>query len=158
MKRSFVALGALLFAAFGLSFARQSSSPQSNDNSKQTAEYKIPAEEVARVNPVKPSPEGLAEARKIFGYDCAMCHGHNGDGKGDLVESMKLEMHDWRDVATLTGKTDGELFYIISNGKGKMVSEADRASEKLRWNLVNLVRAMAAKTKEQKAAATTPAP
>jgi len=30
---------------------------------------------------VAPTPEGLAEARKLFGYNCAMCHGKVGDGR-----------------------------------------------------------------------------
>jgi mono/diheme cytochrome c family protein len=109
-------------------------------------EYKITPEDVARKNPAKSSPEGLAEAKKMYGYDCAMCHGAHGDGKGEVVESMKLTMHDWHDPASLAGKTDGELFYIITKGKGKMPGEGDRQTEKLRWNLVNLVRSMAAKS------------
>ena len=37
------------------------------------------------------------------------------------MESMKLTMHDWHDPAALEGKTDGEIFYIITKGKGKMM-------------------------------------
>jgi cytochrome c len=47
-----------------------------------------------RKNPVKPTPENVAEAKKFFGYDCAMCHGATGDGKGDLASSMGLKMTD----------------------------------------------------------------
>jgi mono/diheme cytochrome c family protein len=143
-----------LFASLGVSWAGQ----DNTDKSKATGEYKITPADAARVNPVKSSPEGLAEARKVFGYDCALCHGEKGDGKGDVVESMKLTMHDWREPATLATMTDGEIFYIITKGKGKMTEEGDRISEKLRWNLVNLVRAMAAKGGEQKSAAATATP
>jgi cytochrome c5 len=118
---------------------------QNSDAASPDPEYKITPEDIARKNPVKSSPEGLAEARKMYGYDCAMCHGQHGDGKGEIVESMKLTMRDWRDPASLAGKTDGELFYLITKGKGKMTGEGDRQTEKLRWNLVNLVRSMAAK-------------
>jgi hypothetical protein len=107
--------------------------------------YKITPEDMARKNPVKSSPEGLAEARKMYRYDCAMCHGERGDGKGELVESMKLTVSNWHDPASLANKTDGELFYIITKGKGKMTGEGDRQTEKLRWNLVNLVRSFGAK-------------
>jgi ribosomal protein L24E len=78
-----------------------------------------------------------------------MCHGEHGDGKGEVVESMKLTMHDWRDPAALEGKTDGEIFYIITKGKGKMMADGDRQPEKLRWNLVNLVRSIAVKSSAQ---------
>jgi mono/diheme cytochrome c family protein len=87
----------------------------------------------------------LAEARKFFGYSCSMCHGKTGDGKGDLAVEMKLELHDWRDASSIEKMTDGELFWIISNGKGKMPSQSDRSPEKQRWNLVNLVRSFGKK-------------
>ncbi len=157
MKTSLLVLGVVLLAGFGVSHAWQNAQ-ENSDKSKPAADSKVPAEAAARVNPVKSSPEGLAEARKVYGYDCDMCHGAKGDGKGDVVESMQLTMHDWRDPATLAGKTDGELFYIITKGKGKMMEEGERVPEKLRWNLVNLVRAMAAKGGEQKAPAATPNP
>jgi cytochrome c5 len=115
-------------------------------------EYKIPQEDMDKKNPVKPTPEGLAAARRIFGYDCEMCHGPKGDGKGDVVDSMKLTMHDWHDPATFAGKTDGELFYIITKGKGKMMGEGDRAAETMRWNLVNLVRSISKKESGDKPA------
>jgi hypothetical protein len=75
-----------------------------------------------------------------------MCHGKDGDGKGELATEMKLELHDWRDASTIEKMTDGELFFIISNGKGKMLGgEGDRTPEKMRWNLVNVVRSFGKK-------------
>ena len=159
MRRFFLLLSAIMFASLGVTSAGQNAQENSDKSKAATSDYKISPEDVARVNPVKSSPEGLAEARKVFGYDCAMCHGDKGDGKGDVVESMKLTMHDWREPATLANITDGEIFYIITKGKGKMMAEGDRVPEKLRWNLVNLVRSLAAKGGEQKsAAAVTPNP
>ncbi len=138
--KSLLTVCAILLASGIATCKQQQDAAASSD-----PEYKITPEDIARKNPIKPSPEGLAEARKMYGYDCAMCHGAHGDGKGEIVESMKLTMRDWRDPAALAGKTDGELFYIITKGKGKMMGEGDRQTEKLRWNLVNLVRSMAAK-------------
>jgi cytochrome c5 len=152
MKRSLPVAGAFLLASgLGVCVAHQNTA-QDNSGQPPGDEYKITPEDIARKNPVKSSPEGLAEARKVFTYDCAMCHGNHGDGKGELVESMKLTMHDWADPASLAGKTDGELFYIITKGKGKMTGEGDRQAEKLRWNLVNLIRSLAAKSAATKAA------
>jgi len=112
----------------------------------QEAAKPIPPEDAAKKNPVKPTPEGLAAAKKLFGYHCSMCHGVQGDGKGDLATDMKLKLNDWRDPSTLAKMTDGELFYIITNGRGKMTGgEGDRTSEEVRWNLVNYVRSFAKK-------------
>src|ERR1700680_2530661 len=150
MRRSLLVLSVLLIAGLVSTWAALNAQ-DSSDKSK-TDDYKISDADIARVNPVKSSPEGLAEARKVFGYDCEMCHGAKGDGKGEVVESMKLTMHDWHEPATLANMTDGEIFYIITKGKGKMMAEGERVPEKLRWNLVNLVRAMAAKGGDQKTA------
>src|SRR6266852_4954586 len=152
MKRFLLLLGAALLAGLGASWTMQNAQ-ENSEKSKAAADDKISAGDAARVNPVKSSAEGLSEARKVFGYDCDMCHGAKGDGKGEVVESMKLTMHDWRDPATLANMTDGEIFYIITKGKGKMMAEGERVPEKLRWNLVNLVRAMAAKGEAKSAAA-----
>jgi mono/diheme cytochrome c family protein len=96
-----------------------------------------------RKNPVKPTPENLGEAKKFFGYDCAMCHGASGDGKGDLASSMGLKMTDWRDTSTVAGMSDGELFDVIVKGKGKMEGEGDRIKAEMAWKLVNYVRTLA---------------
>jgi cytochrome c5 len=156
MKRSLLLVSVVVLSCLLVGWAgiRAQDSPDKS----MAGEYKISDADMARVNPVKSSAEGLAEARKVFTYDCEMCHGPKGDGKGEVVESMKLTMHDWRDPATLAKITDGEIFYIITKGKNKMMAEGERVPEKLRWNLVNLVRALAAKGGEQKSAAATPAP
>ncbi|HKW60916.1 MAG TPA: c-type cytochrome [Candidatus Acidoferrum sp.] len=121
--------------------------PRTNFTQEKTAatESKMTPDDVAKKNPVASTAESLAEARKFFGYNCAMCHGKTGDGKGDLAADMKLELRDWRDPASLEKLTDGELFWIITNGKGKMPGEGDRDREKMRWNYVNLVRSFAKK-------------
>jgi mono/diheme cytochrome c family protein len=157
MRRSFLLLSTVLVAGLGFTWAELQAQDNSDKSKAASGDYKIAPEDAARVNPVKSSVEGLAEARKVFGYDCEMCHGAKGDGKGEVVESMKLSMRDWREPTTLASMTDGEIFYIITKGKGKMMAEGERVPEKLRWNLVNLVRAMAAKGGEQKSAAATPA-
>ncbi len=99
----------------------------------------------AQVNPVKATPESLAQGKKYYGYDCAMCHGENGDGKGDVAVDEKLKLKDYRDPATLQNMSDAELFNIIKNGKGQMPPEGNRLKEAELWNLVNYIRSLAHK-------------
>ena len=97
-------------------------------------------------NPVKPTAESQAKAKKMYGYDCGMCHGDNGDGKTDLAKDMGLTLTDLTDPKTLTGKSDAEIFDIIKNGKGKMPAEdTGRAKPGDLWNLVIYVRGLAKK-------------
>jgi mono/diheme cytochrome c family protein len=120
MRKAFLVLGTVFVVSLGLARANQNAAQEKPKDSQASAEEsKIPQEDIDKKNPVKPTPEGLAAARRFFGYDCAMCHGANGNGKGDVVESMKLTMHDWHDPASLAGKTDGELFTSSPRAKGR---------------------------------------
>ncbi len=95
-------------------------------------------------NPVKPTAESQAKAKKTYSFDCALCHGDNGDGKTDLAQSMQLTMTDLTDPKTLTGKSDADLFDLIRKGKDKMPpEEAARAKDDDVWNLVIYVRGLA---------------
>jgi len=139
MRRTTFVASALLLS--GIFFPRINFTQEKSAST----EPKMTEEDVAKKNPIPPTAESLAEARKMFGYNCAMCHGKSGDGKGDLAADMKLELRDWRDPASLEKLTDGELFWIISNGKGKMPGNGERDKERMRWNYVNLVRSFARK-------------
>jgi mono/diheme cytochrome c family protein len=155
MRRFLLVLGALLLASSGVLTAKQTGTQEKpKDSQAATSDSKIPPEEAARKNPVPPTPEGLAEARRFYKYQCTMCHGENGDGKGDLVETMKLKMNDWRDASSLEGRSDGELYYILTNGRGAMGGQGDRTKENMRWNLINLVRSFAKKDSKEKPAET----
>ena len=103
-----------------------------------TAPPPTPPEAIAMTNPFKPNPEAQKHARQIYGYDCALCHGEKGDGKGDVGGKYKLR--DWTAVDSLKDKTDGELYYTIKNGNGVMPGEAGRGKDEDLWNLVVLVR------------------
>jgi mono/diheme cytochrome c family protein len=142
MRRIVVCFLVFLLAGLGIGLSKQSKTTAEQTGEASAA---IPAEASAKKNPVKVTPESLAEAKKLYGYDCAMCHGKAGDGKGDLADQMKLDLHDWRDATSIAKMTDGDLFYIISVGRGKMTGEGDRMKEDIRWNLVIYVRSFGQK-------------
>lgn len=92
-------------------------------------------------NPVKPTAASQAKAKTIYGIDCAVCHGDNGNGKTDLATSMTLTLSDWTDTKSLADKSDSALFKIIRDGKDKMPPEdAGRAKDDDVWNLVIYIR------------------
>ena len=152
MKVSLSRFGVFLLVPF-ISTAWLQNSPQGKPQEKQAEPTAAePAKSNAeQKNPIKPTPENLAEAKKFFGYDCAMCHGVAGDGKGDLAASMGLKIDDWRESPRLAALPDGEMFDLIVKGKGKMIGEGDRYPAETVWELVNYVRAF-----EKKGTAATP--
>jgi mono/diheme cytochrome c family protein len=110
-----------------------------------TAYSPVPIAAAREPNPVKSTPESLAEGKKIYRYDCASCHGSTGDGKSDVAKDLKIQIPDLTDPALLKDRTDGELFYIIKNGHDDMPPEGGRARPGKLWDLVNYVRSLARK-------------
>lgn len=99
------------------------------------------------VNPQKPTAAALAEGKMHYGWDCAMCHGDNGNGKGGLAVSEKMTMPDFTNPATLKGLSDGQIFMIIRKGSATMPPEEKaRADDKTVWNMVNYLRSMSQTT------------
>jgi mono/diheme cytochrome c family protein len=135
----------LIFSTLGLGFSGSVQEGQTPSKAATTASGTIPAEAVRQVNPVKSTPESIAQGKKWYGYDCAMCHGKQGDGKGEVVATMKLKMSDLTIGETLKNKTDGELFYIIKYGRGEMPPEGERLKAAELWNLVNYIRSIGQK-------------
>lgn len=168
-KKSLVVLSILFLAGF-IALAQDTSKPAQSAQSPQAtqsnqpaqsgqgtqatapAESKIPPEAAKQQNPVKPTAESIAAGKRMYGYDCAMCHGETGDGKGDLAGDMKLQLTDFREAKSMQGVTDGELFYIIKNGKGQMPAEGTRAKPEQIWNMVNFIRSLAKGQKTETAA------
>jgi len=152
MRRVLLCFSVVLLAGIGIGFAQQKDTKAKDQQAAEGAVAPVPATDAEKKNPVKSTPEGLASVKKLYGYHCAMCHGATGDGKGDLAEQMKLTLNNWQNANTIAKMTDGELYYIITNGRGKMVGgEGDRTKEEVRWNLVNLVRSFCKKTAEEPA-------
>jgi cytochrome c5 len=143
-----------LLTSGALRYARQDASQQKAADKIAEKSADKPADKPAdapatsaakKDNPVKATPEVLTAAKKVFGYDCAMCHGESGDGKGELVESMKLTTIDWRQSKVVGGMSDGEIYDLIVKGKDKMVGEGDRLAPAKVWGLVHYVRTLSKK-------------
>jgi mono/diheme cytochrome c family protein len=119
--------------------------PTKPDDAKPAAESTPAAPAPKLVNPVKPTPDSLALGKKVYTSDCAMCHGKDGAGAGELAVTMKLNLRDYRDPTSLKDMADGEIYSIIANGKGQMTGEAGRMKPGQIWNVVNYVRSLSKK-------------
>ena len=94
-------------------------------------------------NPVPADERSLANGRKYFQINCAVCHGLAGNGDGTAVKygmpGIALTMDMTRN------RTDGYIFGMIRNGRG-MMPTYNRIEEMDRWDVVNYVRALQNKT------------
>jgi len=145
VSRYALVLPALLLFVPGLPAQQQPTTPTTPKPPSYDA---MPVAATKEPNPVKPTPESLARAKKWWNLDCAMCHGKEGNGKGETAQDMKLTIVDFTNPATLKDRTDGELYYIVKNGHQDMPPEGPRIKTEEGWDLVNYVRSFAKKKAE----------
>ncbi|MHB8756330.1 MAG: c-type cytochrome [Candidatus Acidiferrales bacterium] len=138
-------------AAQGVAQTKQEAQTEKTVAAPAASAAVMPADAAKLPNPVKPTAASIAAGKQMYGYDCAMCHGANGSGKGDLAAEMKLTLKDYREPASLKDMTDGEMFYIIQKGKGDMTGEGDRQKPDGIWNMINYLRSLSKKTQAAKA-------
>jgi mono/diheme cytochrome c family protein len=91
------------------------------------------------VNPTPPDSASLANGRKYFVINCAVCHGMTGKGDGTAVKYGVFPFPLTSGPAL--SRTDGYIFGMIRNGRGNM-PPYNRIEEKDRWDVVNYVRGL----------------
>src|SRR5436190_10032339 len=93
-------------------------------------------------NPLPITAELLERGRQRFTINCSPCHGAIGDGNGitKKIGAMAVvgNLHDKRMVEM----PDGEIFYVISNGRSLMQSYGANIEARDRWAIVAYVRAL----------------
>ncbi|MCY4075453.1 MAG: cytochrome c [Acidobacteria bacterium] len=92
------------------------------------------------VNPLAETPEAVAEGRALYEIYCALCHGDQGSGDGDLARH-------YRRMPPLTAPhvlnyPDGFLYAIIREGGRNMPRFGDALSVDERWALVHYLGAL----------------
>ncbi|MGH9804906.1 MAG: c-type cytochrome [Candidatus Acidiferrales bacterium] len=101
-------------------------------------------------NPYPLTPERLVSARAHWADHCATCHALDGSGATAIGKNMYPPAPDMRD-ATTQSLSDGELFYIISNGvrfTGMPAWGGEHSPEET-WELVGFLRRLPALTLEE---------
>jgi mono/diheme cytochrome c family protein len=98
--------------------------------------------------PAEVSEEMLVLGKTKFEITCSVCHGYAGAGDG-LVHrrAEQLQQGYWLPPTSLheqriQDQAVGNLFYTITNGKGKMASYAAVLTPKERWAIVMYVKAL----------------
>ncbi len=93
-------------------------------------------------NPTPVSEASVANGKKYYQINCAVCHGNAGDANGGLKKvnpGYAIAPSLLTDQAK--GRSDGYFFGIMRNGRGIMPSY-NRIEDHDRWDVVNYVRAL----------------
>ena len=92
--------------------------------------------------PVPVTSALLARGRERYNITCLPCHGPIGDGNGitKKIGAMAVvgNLHDQR----IARQSDGELFFVLSNGRNLMQGYASNIEINDRWAIVAYVRAL----------------
>jgi mono/diheme cytochrome c family protein len=94
------------------------------------------------INPVKPTMENLQQGRDIFNIYCITCHGEWGSGDGPVVGPDRFGAPPALYTDQAKQYSDGRIYHIITEGKGKMRGYGDKILPDDRWEVVNYVRAL----------------
>src|SRR5579859_7320690 len=78
-------------------------------------DFAIPGAESRRTNPLRGTPQDLAEGRDDFLARCQSCHGRDGKGETPMGQGLYPRVPDLTSARSQS-LTDGELHYIIQNG------------------------------------------
>ena len=142
MRSQFAILaGIFALSAWTLSAAGQATPPAQHAEGEHTH-----ADAAKLKNTVKATPESIAAGKKLYGTQCANCHGETGKGDGKMAASITTgpKPPDMTDASWKHGSTDGEIYTVIKDGvKGTgMRGYGTRLKPDDMWNLVNYVRTL----------------
>jgi mono/diheme cytochrome c family protein len=94
------------------------------------------------INPLSINAALLKRGQQRFTINCSPCHGQLADGNGITKKigamGVVANLHD----ARIVKMTDGELFYVITNGRNNMGAYGANIVVEDRWAVVAYLRAL----------------
>lgn len=106
--------------------------------------YRIPKDslELAALikNPLASTEEVLKEGKVLYTRYCVHCHGEKGMGDGLVGIAYKgVTAYNSRAVKN---RSEGEIFHVITHGKGRMWAHGSQVSIENRWKIVKYVQTL----------------
>jgi mono/diheme cytochrome c family protein len=87
------------------------------------------------------SREMMERGRQRYQIHCAPCHGGVGDGQGITINYGMVAVPNFH-TDRFREMSEGEIFEVISNGRGLMGPYAGKILAEDRWNIIAYVRAL----------------
>jgi len=98
-------------------------------------------------NPIKSTPESIADGQKLYQKYCKFCHGDDAKGNGPLAPK-DTHPPDLTDATWDHGSTDGEIFTNIKEGIGPKFDMKPMKAKMMDpdvWNVVIYLRSLGPK-------------
>jgi mono/diheme cytochrome c family protein len=114
-------------------------------NAQAVQEWVVPAKFKTMKNPTSSSKENIANAKDLYAKHCKSCHGSMGLGDGTKAASLDASCGDFS-TAKFQAQTDGDIYYKITEGRGKMPSfKKTIADDNDRWMIIYYLRTFKSK-------------
>lgn len=99
------------------------------------------------VNPLPALNEAeMAEAKRLYNINCAICHGEKLDGNGPLYNGgngpYPVAPKNLVADPVVSKMPEGQMMYSVTYGKNLMGSYAAQLSTKQRWMVIHYVKSM----------------
>ncbi len=106
-----------------------------------------PAEYTNMKNPRQFDLNTLREGRTLYKGHCEVCHGPQGDGKGNaaIIGKYKPMPRDFTNSSIMAKKSDGMLFFSVSKGVHgtRMFAREEIMKPDQRWAVIHYIRTFA---------------
>lgn len=102
--------------------------------------WMAPSGAAQRKNPVRANKASIARGKKLYGANCASCHGATGAGNGPAGKTLTPKPTE---LATMAPQhPPGDLAWKIENGRGAMPAWKGTLKPNQIWDLVNYLQNM----------------
>jgi mono/diheme cytochrome c family protein len=90
-------------------------------------------------NPLDLAKVDLKESERLFLINCAICHGTKLDGNGPLYSGGNGPFQAKPADLIASTMTEGNMFHVVTYGKGAMGSYASQLTPQQRWMVIDYV-------------------
>ncbi|MFQ6677114.1 MAG: c-type cytochrome [Fidelibacterota bacterium] len=92
-------------------------------------------------NPVEPTEKNVMRGEWVYRNYCQVCHGLTGLGDGPVTKRGVPPPPSLLSDKVMNMK-DGQLYFIVSNGRGNMASYRSQVIREDRWKVIHFLRTM----------------
>jgi mono/diheme cytochrome c family protein len=103
--------------------------------------WPAPASAISVKNPVKADAVSIKDGKELYIKNCKSCHGDQGKGDGTKARNLDISCGDFT-ADDMVKKTDGELFWKISEGRKPMPTFDKKLTDAERWSIINYIRTL----------------